>query len=406
MTAYEDYQAAIGAYGSAAPTDNMTVNRQSPQLEGIQAALAPQLAQSLSTQINPMGGTNQYGQAYGSFMPQAQGQNALQQSGIQAALNQMGLGTAQFGPGGGFAGLTPGTGTGIAGYQPFLDNAASDLNSASAAATAGQGVGAGALQQSGIAMNAAQAAAGAGQDAGAGFMGPGAQAQFESPYRQDVINPTLAQFDRRTATQEAQAGLADASAGTYGGDRAAVREGSRQAQSELDRALLEAGLLQQGYTQAQTQANTAFNQANTQAMQNMNMYGTVAQGQQGLAQGLQGQAGQNVGLFSQTGQGQSGLASLQPTLAAQNIGMLGTLGSQEQQQGQAILDTAAQGNQMMAYNPQQSMGFVGGQLAGLQGGYGTTSSNNPAQGTTSPIASLTAGLGAGMNLGNLFGFGS
>jgi len=406
MGAYEDYQAAIGAYGSAAPTDNMEVRRQSPQLEGIQAALAPQLAQSLANPINPMGGTNQYGQAYGSFMPQAQGQNALQQSAIQAALNQAGLGTAQFGPGGGFAGLTPGTGTGIAGYQPFLNQAATDLNAASAAAAAGQGVGAGALQQSGIAMNAAQAAAAAGQDAGAGFMGPGAQAQFESPYRQDVVDPTLAQFDRRTATQAAQAGLADASAGTYGGDRAAVREGARQAQSELDRALLEAGLLQQGYTQAQNQANTAFNQANTQAMQNMNMYGTVAQGQQGLAQGLQGQAGQNVGLFSQTGQGQSGLASLQPTLAAQNLGMIGTLGSQQQQQGQALLDTSAQGNQMMAYNPQQGMGFVGGQLAGLQGGYGTTSSNNPAQGTTSPIAALTAGVGAGMNLGNLFGFGS
>ena len=405
MTAYEDYQAAIGAYGSAAPTDNMEVRRQSPQLEGIQAALAPQLAQSLANPINPMGGTNQYGQAYGSFMPQAQGQNALQQSAIQAALNQAGLGTAQFGPGGGFAGLTPGTGTGIAGYQPFLNQAATDLNAASAAAAAGQGVGAGALGQSGAAMNAAQAAAAAGQDAGAGFMGPGAGTQFQSPYQQQVIDATLGQFDQRAATQAAQAGLADASAGTYGGGRAAVREGTRQAQSDLDRASLEANMLSQNYQQSQQQANTAFGQANQQAQQNVNLYGTVGQGQLAQAAGLQGQAGQNVGLFGQTGQGQSGLASLQPQLATQNMGLLGTLGTQQQQQGQALLDTAAQGNQMTAYQPQQGLGFFGNQLTGLMGGYGTpnTFSSTPAAPGTSPIAMLGSSLGTGLSLGSLMG---
>jgi len=405
VTPQQQYQDAVAAMSGAVPSDNVQMTRESPYIEGLLAAYGPQLATNLANPINARGGVNQYGQSYGSFAPQAQGQNLLQQQAINQALGQAGItGQAQFGDLGQFTGIAN-QGQGIAGYQPFLNQAATDLNAASAAAAAGQGVGAGALGQAGIAMNAAQAAAAAGQDAGAGYMGPGAQAQFESPYQQQVIDAAMSQFDQRDATREAQAGLADTSAGTYGGGRAAVREGARAAQSDLDRATFQANLLSQGYQQAQNQANTAFGQANQQAMQNMNMYGTAAQGQQGLAQGLQGQAGQNVGLFSQTGQGQSGLASLQPTLAAQNIGMLGTLGTGQQQQGQAVLDTAAQGNQMVAYQPQQGLGFFGGQLAGLAGGYGAQNTFTSAAPTTptSPMSMLMSGIGTGASVGNLFG---
>ena len=406
ITPQQQYQDAVAAMSGAVPSDQVTMTRESPYVEGLLAAFGPQLATNLANPINARGGVNQYGQSYGSFAPQAQAQNQLQQQAIQAGLAQAGLGQAQFDPlqGGAFSGIS-GPGTGIAGYQPFLNQAATDLNAASAAAAAGQGVGAGALGQSGAAMNAAQAAAGAGQDAGAGFMGPGAGTQFQSPYQQQVIDAALGQFDQRAATQAAQAGLADASAGTYGGGRAAVREGTRQAQSDLDRASLEANMLSQNYQQSQQQANTAFGQANQQAQQNVNLYGTVGQGQLAQAAGLQGQAGQNVGLFGQTGQGQSGLASLQPQLATQNMGLLGTLGTQQQQQGQALLDTAAQGNQMTAYQPQQGLGFFGNQLTGLMGGYGTpnTFASTPAAPGTSPIAMLGSSLGTGLSLGSLMG---
>ena len=407
-TPQQQYQDALTAMQTAQgnlPSDSISIQQKAPAIEGLLQAYGPQLATNLANPINARGGVNQYGQAYGAFMPQMQGQNLLQQQAISQGLGQAGItGEAQFGPGGQFTGIAN-QGTGIAGYQPFLNQAATDLNAASAAAAAGQGAGAGALGQAGTAMNAAQAAAAAGQDAGAQYMGPGAQAQFMSPYQQQVIDASLASFDQTAAEREAQAGLASAQRGAYGGGRFEVQEGQRQAQSDLDRASLQAGLLSQGYQQAQQQANTAFSQANQQAIQNMNMYGQVGQGQLAQAAGLQGQAGQNVGLFGQTGQGQQGLASLQPQLASQNIGMLGTLGSQQQQQGQAALDTAAQGNQMVAYQPQQGLGFFGNQLTGLMGGYGTgsTFSSLPDQPSASPMSMLMSGIGAGGSIGNLFG---
>ena len=403
---YQDAVTALQTSQAALPSDSITVNQSAPQIEGLLAAFGPQLATNLANPINARGGVNQYGQSYGTFMPQMQGQNLLQQQAISSALGQAGItGTAQFGPGGQFTGIAN-QGQGLAGYEPFLNQAATDLNAASAAAAAGQGVGAGALAQSGAAMDAAQAAAAAGQDAGAGFMGPGAQAQFMSPYQQQVIDASLASFDQNAAEQAAQAGLSAAGAGAFGGGRFGVQEGQRQAQSNLDRATLEAGLLSQGYQQAQQQANTAFGQANTQAMQNMNLYGTAGQGQLAQAAGLQGQAGQNVGLFGQTGQAQQGLAALQPSLAGQNISALGTLGAQQQQQGQAALDTAAQGNQMVAYQPQQGLGFFGNQLTGLMGGMagqGTQFSSLPDQAPASPMSMLMSGIGAGASVGNLFG---
>ena len=166
------------------------------------------------------------------------------------------MGTAQFDPKtGGFTGIS-GTGTGIAGYQPFLNQAASDLNAASAAAAAGQGAGAGALGQAQTAFNAAQAAAASGQDAGAQYMAPGAYQQFMDPYQQDVINASLAQFDRQSGQQARDAGLAAAKGSAYGTERFGVQEGSRQAQSSLDRASMTANMLAQGYQQARQQARS------------------------------------------------------------------------------------------------------------------------------------------------------
>ena len=164
-------------------------------------------------------------------------------------------------------------------------------------------------------------------------------------------------------------------------------------------------MVSQGYQQAQQQANTAVGQANTQAMQNMNLYGTAGQGQIAQAAGLQGQAGQNVGLFGQTGQAQQGLASLQPTLSAGAFGALGHFGTQQQQQGQAILDTTAQGHQMTAMQPPQGLGFVGNQLTGLLGGSQTpnTFTSLPPQPSASPMSMLLSGIGQAATLGQMFG---
>ena len=395
----QDAQGKLGA-------DSIDIKQSSPFIEGLLQAYGPQLATNLASPIDARGGVNQYGQSYGSFLPSMQGQNKLQQQAIQQLLTQQGLGTAQFGPGGQFTGIS-GTGTGIASYQPFLNQAASDLKAASAAAAAGQGAGAGALQQAQQAYNAAQAAAAAGQDAGAQFMGPGAYKQFMDPYQQQVIDASLAQFDKKSGEQARAAALAAAKGSAFGTERFGVQEGSRQAQSNLDRASMTANMLSQGYQQAKQSANTAFQQAQAQALQNMNLYGQAGQGQQSLAQGLQGQAAQNLGLFQSSAQGQQGMARLQPALAGQGIAALGQMGAQQQAQGQAALDTAAKGNQMIAYQPQQGLGFFGSQLTGLMGGYGTpnTFSSVAPDAGTSPMSMLLSGIGAGANIGNLFGYG-
>ena len=403
----KDYQAFLDAKSKLDPS-SITVQDKGPGIEAMLKGFGPQMMDNLATPILTTGGTNQYGQQYGSFLPQAQTQNKLQQQAIQQFLTQQGMGTAQFDPKtGGFTGIS-GTGSGLAGYQPFLNQAATDLEAASAAAKAGQGAGAGALGQAQQAFNAAQAAAAAGQDAGAQYIGPGAYQQFMDPYQQDVINASLAQFDKKSGEQARAAALAAAKGSAYGTERFGVQEGSRQAQSNLDRASMTANMLAQGYQQARQQANTAFQQANLQAQQNVNMLGQAGQGQQNLAQGLQGQAAQNLGLFQSSAQGQQGMAQLQPQLAMQGIGALGQFGTQQQQQGQAILDTQAKGNQMTAFQPQQGLGFFGGQLTGLMGGYGTpnTYTSAPPAPAASPMSTLLSGIGAGAGIGQLFGFGA
>ena len=401
---YADAVAALQEAQGNLPGDSIQIEQSSPFIEGLLQAYGPQMATQLATPVMTTGGTNQYGQQYGSFLPQAAQQNQLQQQAIQQMLTQQGLGTAQFGPQGQFTGIS-GTGTGIAGYQPFLDQAASDLGQASAAAAAGQGAGAAALGQAGTAFDAAQQAAVAGQGAGAQFMGPGAYQQFMTGFTQDVIDPTLQQFDLNAQQAQAQLGLQAAQQGAYGTERQGIQAAQQGAQSNLDRAMLQANLLLQGQQAAQQQANVAFGQAGQSAAQNVNMLGQAGQAQQQLAAGLQGQASQNVGLFGQTGQAQQGLASLQPTLAAGTYGALGQFGTQQQQQGQAILDTTAQGNQMTAMQPQQGLGFFGNQLTGLLGGYQTpnTFSSLPPQQSASPMSMLLAGIGAAAPIGQMFG---
>ena len=99
------------------------------------------------------------------------------------------------------------------------------------------------------------------------------------------------------------------------------------------------------------------------------------------------------------------MAALQPELASQNIGLIGQIGAQQQAQAQAIADTQARANQMIALMPQQRLGFFGSQLTGIGGGYPAMSQYTfePAGGGPSPltqtlgIAGTLGGLGAGLS---------
>jgi len=203
--------------------------------------------------------------------------------------------------------------------------------------------------QTQLQKDASAAAAGLGS-----LVGPQAFQPFMSPYQQEVIDTTLAEFDRQQAIQ--QTGLRDAAIqrGAFGGARSGIQAAEAANAAALGRAGLQAQLLQQGFQQAQAAA------ANDLAAR------------QGLAQFQQ-----------QMGQADQGFA-------------------------QAQLDAQQIAAREAAFEPFTRLGLVGQQLAQIQpGAFPTTtigyqSSAAPA----SPLASFLGGAaGAGGVLGKLGIFG-
>jgi hypothetical protein len=211
------------------------------------------------------------------------------------------------------------------------------------------------------------AAAGALGTAG-GFTGPQAYQQFQSPYQQDIIDATLAEYDTQAAAGMTGIGQQAAMSGNLGGGREGVMRSQYQNKSDLNRSLLQSGLLQQGYTQSNQLANQAFGQQ-------MNL----GQAQQGLSQN------------------QQGLAGLVPGLYGQDIGTLQAAGSGQQAQAQAVLDAQREGNRLEAYEPYERLGYQGQGIAsiasGAPGQYQSSVTPNPTPLQTAlGIASVGGGL--------------
>ena len=182
-------------------------NLPSPYIEGALTALSERLLPLLSTSAAIQTST---------YAPQVAGISQFTQAAQQQAARQAGLGSLSFDPKTG-AVTTVGAGTGIAGYEPFLQQASA-------------------------------------------YSGPNAYQQFMSPYQQQVIDTTLTEFDKQRqqalAGQQAQA----VAGGAFGGAREGVQRAEYGAQTLQDRAALQAQLLQQGFGQAQQQAAQAFQQ--------------------------------------------------------------------------------------------------------------------------------------------------
>ena len=117
--------------------------------------------------------------------------------------------------------------------------------------------------------------AGAYDTAAAGLSGAGAYQPFMSPYQQDVIDATLAEYDSQAAQGLAGIGQQAAMSGNLGGGREGVMRSQYQNKSDMNRALLQSGLLQQGFTQANQLGNQAFNQ---QMQLGQNQQGLASQG--------------------------------------------------------------------------------------------------------------------------------
>ncbi len=218
-------------------------------------------------------------------------------------------------------------------------------------------------------LTAAQANVGAAGTAAGGLgalTGPTAYQPFMSPYQQDVIDASLGEFDKQAQIQ--QQGLRDAALGVpgaFGGGREGVQQAEYQLGSDRNRALLQAGLLQQGFGQAQSAAQQAFQ--NQQAIQ---------QAQLGL------------------GSAQMGLSNFQRSALGADVGALGQLGSLRQAQEQARLTADQQAAQTAAYEPYGRLSQYGSGITGLTGGVAQAQYQQPQQ--QSPAASaLSTALGIG-----------
>ena len=249
--------------------------------------------------------------------------------------------------------------------------AAQDALQTQAATLAGSGVGS--FQPFITAAQQAAADAGTTVSGIAGLTGAPTAAQtaaFTSPFQQQVIDTTLAEFDRQRAINEQNIRDQQAALGALGSGRAGVQLSEFQTQSGRDRAALEAQLRQQGFQQAQA--------ARQQDIQNR--FG-LAQAQSGL------------------GQFQTGLAAQVPQLQRADISTLGQVGAAQQAQRQAELDAIRQGARTAAYEPLERLGFFGQGVTGLMGGY-------PAQyqfQSTPPASPLQTALGLGTGLAGIFG---
>ena len=178
-----------------------------------------------------------------------------------------------------------------------------------------------------------------------------------------------AQTALQTGASQAAQGLAGigqqaAMSGNLGGGREGVMRAQYQNKSDMNRALLQSGLLQQGFTQANQLANQAF--------------------------------GQQMAL----GQNQQGLAAQVPGLYGQDISTLGSAGAGQQAQTQAVLDATRERNRLRAYEPYERLGFqqtgVASIASGAPGQYQSMVTPNP---TPLQNALGIASVGGGL-LGN------
>ena len=208
--------------------------------------------------------------------------------------------------------------------------------------------------QNALQTGAVSAAGGLGSLVGTGAgTGEGSIASYMSPYQQQVMDASLSEFDRNAAMQQNAIGDSAISMGAFGGGREGVQRAEMMRGSNMNRASLQAQLLNQGFQQAQ-QARSG----DLAAQQGLGTY------QQGLGAGQQGYQ-------------------------------------------QALLDAQQVANREEQYSPFTQIGLIGQQLSQMTPGtYPTTMTTTTPQSVapTSPLQSYIGGAGAvGGILGKLLG---
>ena len=226
--------------------------------------------------------------------------------------------------------------TGLGSFQPFLTKAGTAADAATALTGTGAGTGVGSIES------------------------------YRSPFQQQVIDTTLAEFDRQAQIRKNQQAAATLGvAGAFGGGREGVQRAEFDAASDRNRAALQAGLLQ-----------TSFENAAARRQQDLANQLSVSQQQRGL-----GAAAQD---FSRA-----------------QISGLGTLGAAQQAQNQAILDAQRQAAQMAVDDPRRRLSLLGTGITSITpGAGGVTLQDAPMAAAPSP---LTQALGFGLMGADIYG---
>jgi hypothetical protein len=200
----------------------------------------------------------------------------------------------------------------------------------------------------------------------AALSGPQAYQQFMSPYQQDVIDATLSEFDKQTQAGLTGIGQQAAMSGNLGGGREGVMRANFLSDQNANRAFINKKLLQEG-----------FNQANLNAQQGFNQQGVLSQNQLDQANQLQ-------------------------NLQTADINQLGRLGGLQQAQTQAVLDAQREKNRLEAFEPYERLGTYGSGVASLFSGNAPFGN----QSTITPNATpLQTALGTASVLSGIFGGG-
>ena len=263
-------------------------------------------------------------------------------------------------------GVDPTTGavTGIAGYQPFLDQAKTQLGTAQATTS----LGIPSLQSAQQAYDPSTA---------------NTQA-FMNQYQSDVTKEALKQLDEEA--QKAQSNLATQAqrAGAFGGARFGVQsaELSKNLQDIKSKRIFED--LSRNFLQAQQQSIGTSEANRARQLQSAQTYGSLGQGLAGQAQAMGNLGAQQAQL------GQQGIQSLL------GVGQVGRT------RDQAVADELFRYSQAQALEPRQRIQFGSDILAGVPS-LQQTISQQPLP-YTNPLA---AGVGAGITgisaLSNFYG---
>ena len=225
--------------------------------------------------------------------------------------------------------------TGLGAYQPYLQKAATAADAAGGLMGTGAGTGAGSIQS------------------------------YMSPYQQQVIDASLADYDAQAAKSRLGLGAQAVSGGAFGSGRQGIAEAEFDALSNRGRGTLQSGLRQSGFEDS------------------------VARRQQDLSN-------------------QMGLSNLQSSrgtdaqdFSRAQISGLGTLGSAQQGQNQAVLDAQRTASTMAVQDPINKLNMLGAGVTGLMGGSANAYTRiGEGQPSASP---LSTALGTGLMGADIYG---